>query len=127
MQNQRKFIEININSKFSLKRASVKVVGFREFDEWESLECFFQVNIYAESITCEASFFEELLKEKSIFESIKEIFQREEIEQQELEIFVDQINPENSASYAAYSNHGWYTFHCENVEIDLKNHKIICK
>ena len=127
MQNQRKYIEININSKFSLKRASVKVVGFREFDEGESLESFFQVNIVAESITCEASFFEELVKEKGIFESIKEIFQPEKIEQQELEIFVDQVIPENSTNYTGYSNHGWYTIHCKNIEIDLKNNKIICK
>ena len=124
MENQRKYIEININSKFSLKRASVKVVGFQEFDEWESLESFFQVNIYAEFITCEASSFEELVKEKGIFESIKEIFQPEEVEQQEMEIFVDQLLPESSADY---SNHGWYTIRCENIEIDLKNNKIICK
>ena len=127
MQNQRKYIEININNKFLIKRGNVKVIGFREFDEWESLECFFQVNISAESITCEASFFEKLLKEKSIFESIKEIFQPEKIEQQELEIFVDQLIPESPTKYAGYSNHGWYSFHCENVEIDLKNHKIVCK
>lgn len=124
MQNQRKYIEININSKFSLKRASVKVVGFREFDEWESLESFFQVNIVAESITCEASFFEELVKEKDIFDFITGLFQREEVEQREMKIFVDQLLPESSAGY---SNHGWFTFHCENVEIDLKNNKIVCK
>ena len=127
MQNQRKYIEIKINDNFSLKRAAVKVEGFRAFDEWESLESFFQVKIIAESITCEASSFEELVKEKDIFDFIKELFQREEVEQREMKIFVDQINSENSASYTSYSNHGWYTIHCKNIEIDLKNHKITCK
>ena len=127
MENQRKYIEIKINDKFLIKRANVKVVGFRPFNEWESLECFFQVNISAESITCEASFFEELLKEKGIFESIKEFFQTKKIEQQELEIFVDQLLQRSSTNYADYSNHGWFTFHCGNVEIDLKNNKIVCR
>lgn len=123
MEKQRKLIEIIINNKFLLKRANVKIVGFREFDEYESLECFFQVDISTESITCEASSFEELFRKKDIFDFIKELFQREEVEQKEIEIFVDQLMPGS----ADYSNHGWYTFHCKNIEIDLKNNKIICK
>lgn len=123
MENQRKYIEININSKFSLKRAAVKVVGFRPFDEYESLECFFQVNISTEFITCEASSFEEIVKEQDIFDYIKRFFQREEVEQKEMEIFVDQLQLESTG----YSNHGWFTFHCKNIEIDLKNNKIVCR
>ena len=120
----RKFIEVKINDRYSIKYKNVKITGFRELEEYESLESLFEVRILTESIIHKPPISnEKWLIEKNSFDAIKELFKPNIEIKQELEIFVDELPMYDTG----YSNHGWFTFRCNQAELDLKNNTIICK